>query len=182
MKAIPVTVSRSRLYRFSCKGGTLALQANSAGGRSGKGRAGRVLFLYWSRPNSYWDVMAAHLPVALITGIALMLPHMVACDDLPLITCTFLNLTGYPCPFCGLTRSFWALSHGNWALAVHHAPLACVIYVATAFLFAWHSTALLTGLRIRSSLLRLLKSRIAVGLTGAMVILNWAYRLISGFK
>jgi len=127
-------------------------------------------------------VAVAHLPLALITGIALMLPHMADGDDLPLIRCMFLNLTGYPCPFCGLTRSFWAIAHGNWAFALHHAPLACVIYVMTAVLFAWHSAALLTGLRIRSSLFCLLKSRLAVWLMGAMVILNWAYRLISGFK
>ena len=141
----------------------------------------QVSLLSWSRPDSYWDVVSAHLPLAIVTGIALMLPHAVACDDLPLIKCTLLSLTGYPCPFCGLTRSFWAIAHGNWAFAVHNAPLACLIYVATALLFAWHLTALITGLRLRTSLFRLLKSPPAVWLMAAMVILNWAYRLVLDF-
>jgi len=142
----------------------------------------QVSLLSWSRPDSYWDVVSAHLPLAIVTGIALMLPHAVACDDLPLIKCTLLSLTGYPCPFCGLTRSFWAIAHGNWAFAVHNAPLACLIYVATALLFAWHLTALITGLRLRTSLFRLLKSPPAVWLMAAMVILNWAYRLVPDLK
>jgi len=148
----------------------------------GKGRGDWVLLLSWTRPDSYGDVVVAHLPVALITGIALMLPHVVSCDDLPLMPCTFLSLTGYPCPFCGLTRSFWAIAHGDWAFAVHDAPVACLVYLATALLFAWHSTALITGLRVRSSLFRLLKSPIAVWLMVTMVALNWAYRLASGLK
>jgi hypothetical protein len=156
-------------------------QAEAAGEGRGEGRAGRALLLSWYRPDSYWDVAVAHLPVALITGIALMLPHVVVCDDLPLIKCTFLSLTGYPCPFCGLTRSFWAIAHGNWAFAVHNAPLACLIYVATALLFAWHLAALLTRLRIATSLVHLLKSRPALYLMAAMVVLNWAYRLVLYF-
>jgi len=157
-------------------------QIEAADEGRGKGRADRSLLVSWARPDFYWDVVAAHLPVALITGIALMLPHAVVRDDLPLIKCTFLSLTGYPCPFCGLTRSFWAIAHGNWAFAVYHAPLACLIYVATALLFAWHLTALMTGLRIRSSLFRLLKSPPVVWLMAATVIANWAYRLVSGLK
>jgi hypothetical protein len=111
-----------------------------------------------------------------------MLPLVVVRGDLPLIKCTFLNLTGYPCPFCGLTRSFWAIAHGNWAFAVHNAPLACLVYVGTAVLFAWHLTALITGLRVRSSLFHLLKSRPALLLMAAVVALNWAYRLASGLE
>jgi hypothetical protein len=183
MRTMPGTASLSSPRNVCNMHGMRTSQGKAeAEGRLTLNTTGRVLPLSWRRPDSYWDVAVAHLPVALITGIALMLPHMADGDDLPLIRCMFLNLTGYPCPFCGLTRSFWAIAHGNWAFALHHAPLACVIYVTTALLFAWHSAALLTGLRIRSSLFCLLKSRLAVWLMGAMVILNWAYRLISGFK
>ncbi|MBW1782435.1 MAG: DUF2752 domain-containing protein [Deltaproteobacteria bacterium] len=139
-------------------------------------------YLSWNRPDSYWDVVVAHLPVALITGIALLLPHMVPCHLLPLKKCTFLSLTGYPCPFCGLTRSFWAIADGNWAVALHNAPLACLVYVVTALLFAWHMTALMTGLRVGSRLFVLLKSPPVVWVTATMVVLNWAYRLGLGLE
>jgi len=139
-------------------------------------------FLSWNRPESYWDVVVAHFPVALVTGIALLLPHLVPCHLLPLKKCIFLSLTGYPCPFCGLTRSFWAVAHGNWAFAVHNAPLACLIYVATALLFAWHLTGLMTGLRVASGWCHRLASRPVIGLMATTVILNWAYRLASGLE
>jgi hypothetical protein len=61
--------------------------------------------------------------------------------------CTFLSLTGYPYPFCGFTRSFWAIAEGDWTFAVNNTPLACLAYIATALLFAWHITALLIGVR-----------------------------------
>jgi hypothetical protein len=157
-------------------------QPKAAVAGRGKEGAEQASLLSWSRPDSYWEVVVAHLPVALITGVALMLPHAAACDEIPLMKCTFLNLTGYPCPFCGLTRSFWAIANGNWAFAVHNAPLACLVYVVTAVLFAWHLAGLITRLRLRSGLFHLLKSRLVIWLMIAMVALNWAYRLGSGLE
>ena len=140
------------------------------------------LFFSWTRPDSYWDVVVAHLPLTLITGIALLLPHSVSYDILPLKKCTFLSLAGYPCPFCGFTRSFWAISSGDWGFALNNAPLACLAYMATALLFAWHLTALSMGLRVVSGLSWLLKSHYVCWLIVGMVVLNWAYRLAFGLK
>ncbi len=147
-----------------------------------RGRFFNPPFLSWTRPDSYWDVVVAHLPLALITGIALLLPHLISYDLLPLKKCTFLSLTGYPGPFCGFTRSFWAIAEGNWGFAFNNAPLACLTYMATAILFAWHMTALITGVRVISGLLHLLKSFHAGRLIVAMFILNWIYRLGLGLK
>jgi len=120
--------------------------------------------------------------MALITGIAWVLPYAVALDDLPLVPCTFLNVTGYPCPFCGLTRSFWAIAQGDWGLALRTAPFAFLLYGMTAVLFAWHSAALLVGLRVRSGVFQRLKSPVAVWLTVIVVLVNWGYRLAQGLK
>ena len=149
---------------------------------NGTGRGNLSPFLSWSRPDSYWDVVVAHLPLALITGIALLLPHLISYDFLPLKQCTFLSLTGYPCPFCGFTRSFWAIAEGDWGFAVNNAPLACLTYIATVLLFAWHITALLIGVRVVSGLFHLLKSFHAGWLIVAMLVLNCAYRLGLGLK
>jgi len=139
-------------------------------------------FLSWSRPSSYWVVVVAHLPLALITGIPLWLPHLVSGDFLPTKTCTFLSLTGYPCPFCGFTRSFWALADGDWAMALNNAPLACLLYIATALTFAWNMSALLIGVRVVSRTLRWVKTFPVGWLIAAMLLLNWGYRLSLGLK
>ena len=138
-----------------------------------------------TRPPSYWDVVGAHLPLALVTGIPLLVSHWVPHTLLPLKACTFLHLTGYPGPFCGFTRSFWAMAEGNLAFAIHNSPLACVLYIVVALLFAWHSAGLLFGVKITRG--RLLKLSLGQARwTGVLIIvlffLNWGYRLGLGLR
>ena len=40
--------------------------------------AGRLgSWAFWSRPRSYWTVVVYHLPLAVLTGVALFLPYAV---------------------------------------------------------------------------------------------------------
>lgn len=137
----------------------------------------KSLFPEWTRPDSYWDVVAAHLPIALLAGLGLFLPTWVSYHDLPLMKCTFRYVTGFPCPFCGFTRSLWSISAGEWTFAVRHCPLSLGIYGLMALFFAWHSTALLLGIRMKSGLYPLCKSVYAWWVVGAMFFLNWVYRI-----
>lgn len=142
-------------------------------------------FLSWIRPRSYWDVVGQHLPLSLVTGIALLLSNRVSCELLPLKHCTFLGLTGYPCPFCGFTRSFWAMAGGDWSFVVQNCPLVWLVYFAVVIVFAWNTTGLLLGVKIiRGRYLRLRsgQGRWAIGLVSALFILNWVFRLSLGLK
>ena len=49
--------------------------------------------------------------------------------------CPFYNLTGLPCPGCGLTRAFVCLGHGQWREAWHWHPLALPILLI--FVLLW---------------------------------------------
>lgn len=138
------------------------------------------LFPVWSRSDSYWDVMVAHFPIALLTGLGLFLPLWVSRHSLPLMKCTFLYLTGFPCPFCGFTRSLWSISAGEWSFAVGNFPLSVWIYGLMALFFAWHSTALLLGIRMESGFYRLCKSGVTWWIMGALFFSNWVYRISFG--
>ncbi len=124
----------------------------------------------------------AHLPMALIAGLGLVLPQWVSRDILPLKKCTFLYLTGFPCPFCGFTRSLWAISAGDWQFALRNCPLSLGVYGLMVAFFVWHSAALLLGVRIASGVYRMLKSTYAGWIIAAVFFLNWMYRLSLGLR
>jgi hypothetical protein len=93
--------------------------------------------------------------------------------------CTFKNLTGLPCPGCGLVRSITAFVHGDIAgsLACHRLGWLAFIYIAAQMLyrlillvipkrrdyFARYGTYLTRGLIV----------------VMALLVLNWAHTLIT---
>jgi len=52
-------------------------------------------------------------------------------------TCTFKNLTGLPCPGCGLARSIVAAMHGNFtdSFGFHRLGLLTLFYIFMQFLY-----------------------------------------------
>ncbi|RYG75437.1 DUF2752 domain-containing protein [bacterium] len=65
-----------------------------------------------------------------VLSLALPLPSSGAILGLP-SPCGLMNLTGIPCPGCGLTRSFVCCGHGHLAEAFVWHPLGPPLFVAT---------------------------------------------------
>lgn len=150
----------------------------------GRAEIGRLKsWVSWLRPRSYWDVVVYHLPLAIISGIALFLPYVVTPEKLPLVPCTFHYLTGIPCPLCGFTRSFWSIATGEWWLALVNCPLSFAIYFFVAALFVWNATALIFRVVLfpgpMFQMLRAYRGKIA-GIVCVLFFLNWVYRLAMG--
>ncbi|MBN2800489.1 MAG: DUF2752 domain-containing protein [Deltaproteobacteria bacterium] len=59
--------------------------------------------------------------------------------QLGLGTCTFLAMTGYPCPMCGATTTFTLLAHLRPLDGLINQPFAASLFVLTLALFgvAW---------------------------------------------
>ena len=130
-------------------------------------------------------VLAHHLPWVLIAGGVLLAAAILPLARIPYTVCTFLRLTGYPCPSCGLTRGFVAMAHGQWLAVLHACPLAALLYAATALVFAVNTVALLCGVRL--TLGRGFKWRARAWVVflcffGLLILLNWVYRLMHGMK
>ncbi len=56
--------------------------------------------------------------------------------------CTFKIATGRPCPGCGLTRAYCAISHGRLGDAFYFNPFSFVLYSATVVLALWPALGL----------------------------------------
>lgn len=128
---------------------------------------------------------AGRLGTVLGAVSALSLPRFVSLDDIPLRPCTFLQWTGYPCPLCGTTRSFWAMASGDWSWAFFNSPLGALLYVAVlvcALLsIAFFIGELLKGRKVQVSLMPRSSRRLTIVLVAALSA-NWIYRLVMGLK
>lgn len=73
----------------------------------------------------------------LVAAAALLVSAAVAPGSLPgLPLCWFKAMTGHPCPGCGLTHSFSAIGHGQFAAAWAYNPFGYLFYaIAVAMLF-----------------------------------------------
>jgi hypothetical protein len=61
-------------------------------------------------------------------------------DRADLFTCFFLEKTGYPCPTCGMSRSFYETFHFNFqkAFQFHHlGPVLVLILLIVLIKFSW---------------------------------------------
>jgi hypothetical protein len=150
----------------------------------GRAKTGRLKsWTFWRRPRSYWDVVVYHLPLTVVTGGALLLPYAAPLEQLPLIPCTFLHLTGWPCPLCGFTRSFWAIATGHWGFAIANCPLAIGVYLCVVLLFLWNAAALIIGVvLLRGPMLQwapIYRRKTAAGVL-LLFLLNWVYRMAMG--
>ncbi len=123
-----------------------------------------------------------HLAFILLAGIPLLLSLLVPIERMPSITCGFLALTGYPCPFCGLTRSFWAITAGEWTDAWYHWPFGFCLYGICLLVLIRHTFLFLLGpsydiWKRRPFSRNILKRIFFVGIL-LLFFLNWIYRLL----
>lgn len=134
-------------------------------------------------PRPRRDIAGIRLAMALCAGIPLLLTFLVPIKRLIFFECPFLSITGLSGPFCGFTRSLWAISAGEWTHATVNCPLAWLLYAALVSGFALNLIYILPGIRMRGpwvlSLTRVQANR-AIGILLALVLLNWIYRLWFG--
>jgi len=149
------------------------------------------LFLNISRPAeraNYWNTFAGNIFIFLFSGGILLAARFFPIDRFPLGFCVFLRLTGFPCPTCGFTRAFCDFANGNWTEGIYLCPFALVVFVLVALVFLYNAVVIaasLFGLRILSGKIMQLSSEKMAFLAVVfflLLIANWIYRLIIGFR
>ena len=89
--------------------------------------------------------------------------------------CPFYNLTGLPCPGCGLTRAFVCLGHGRWLESLHWHPLGLLIYGVFLLLWLRNGLFLWRGLTLWPVTPRI-TGRLGMG-AAALILLTGAARI-----
>lgn len=116
-------------------------------------------------------------PPLLLLAFLAPLPHGAAgkIAGLPSL-CGFHNLTGLPCPGCGITRAVVCLAHGRFAEAVIYHPLSPLVFAALVFVTLARAAEMVRpGWGMRPLPPRLLAAGAGVFL--GLLVMVWVLRL-----
>lgn len=112
-----------------------------------------------------------------VLGASWVMPQFWSRGISPIPPCLFHTLTGQPCPFCGGTRSFVAMAHGNVGAAVHVFPLGPLLFVALVLAVGYSIWSLATGRRVNVSIDPGARRAVTVLLL-AVLVANWMSKLL----
>jgi hypothetical protein len=126
-------------------------------------------------PSSVFPKSLHPLLVLLLLPFSLIIARLTEHIDLTVFRCSFKQVTGLPCAFCGGTRSFRALSHLNLTAALRWNPLATIVALT---LLAGALTHLIFPRAATDRLLRFLQTLPWVKLAISLILLNWIYLIV----
>jgi hypothetical protein len=144
-----------------------ANDAPPAGGALRAGRAERIV----------QAVVAAFLAGALAVG-RLLVPSPTGADthtQLGLPPCSMLQVTGRPCPTCGVTTAFALAARGEVVRALVTQPFGLVCFLATVGSLALVAVALASGRSLVPLMWRLRPGLLVIILL-IILLLSWAYK------
>jgi hypothetical protein len=95
----------------------------------------------------------------------------------PVPACLFHQLTGQPCPFCGGTRCFVLMAHGDVGAALAMYPIGPLLFVGLIAAILYSAFALATGKRLRVHLDGGTRRVVIIAAAGVLA-LNWAAKLL----
>ncbi|MBC8233467.1 DUF2752 domain-containing protein [bacterium] len=112
--------------------------------------------------------------------LVLLIARFVPFSLLPKFNCPFHILTGYPCPSCGMTRSFILMSHLKFWEGLNMNPLGALLFIFIATFVGYSFIVLVLHLpRIRFQVAERWEGvfiRIAFIF---VIVINWIFLLIN---
>ena len=119
--------------------------------------------------------------ILVILGAVLLLSIILDSAPQKFSLCLFYNLTGLPCPSCGMTRAFISLGHGDIHSAVLFNPASIPVYIAAwiGFIMALFQTV--SGKKFIEIIWNKHR-KILFPMILTMMAFVWIYKLISHFN
>jgi hypothetical protein len=115
----------------------------------------------------------------IITGLFLVIPFLINPDLVPVSICGFKNLTGLPCPACGMSHSLHALTHLRITDSVRFHPVGALLYLLVIIFFLKNTMELITKRKLITGIRpAFLPAGIILFLTAWLSV--WIVRILAG--
>lgn len=122
------------------------------------------------RPSKIWEIVI----LSSILLVALLVPPFYQGG---FTLCLFRNITGLPCPGCGMTRAFLFLGHGDFYEAIRLNPNSPLIFSIIVFLWFNKIVYMATGKEVRAYLTK--REKVVMYLLfGFAMVAGWVYNLL----
>lgn len=111
--------------------------------------------------------------------LVLLAARFVPFSLLPKINCPFHILTGYPCPSCGMTRSFILMSHLKFWTSMRMNPLGGLLFIFTAIFVGYAFITIVFRMRrIRLQVTEKWEGIFIRIVFILVIVINWIYLII----
>lgn len=117
--------------------------------------------------------------VAWILGLSIILTYSVLVNpgESNITTCQFHELTGLDCPTCGISRSFYAVSHFDLLNAFRHHIFGPILFTSFLFMLIYFMVELISKKEIQIKI-SFIKFRWFAGVFIGLWITTWIFRII----
>lgn len=87
--------------------------------------------------------------IIIIFGIMIIIPYVYTTDKIPLPECAFKSITAHSCPTCGISRSYFAMAHGEIFESLNYNFMGTLLYMASIAVIFMQIVYLIRGKEIR---------------------------------
>ncbi|MHB9112671.1 MAG: DUF2752 domain-containing protein [Thermoleophilia bacterium] len=147
----------------------------------------RGRYRHFSHESVSWQQLAVvELPLLALLFLVFSISALVSPDfelrasgvSVPLLyTCPFFALTGIPCLFCGMTRSFLAMGGLDVGQSLSYHPLGPALFILFAGLAVALAVSVVSRRRIRVSIGSALRRRLVTG-GAALLLAAWLVKVV----
>jgi hypothetical protein len=109
--------------------------------------------------------------------LCLAVLYLIPPQNIP-FTCLFHSITGHSCLTCGMTRSLYAMVHGDWIASFHYHLFGPAIFLGMLFGILIPAADAIQGkhsIIVTDPMIR----RYALGMTVFILLVYWGTRLAS---
>jgi hypothetical protein len=127
-----------------------------------------------------WEHRTIRVAAAGVLLFGILVAFLVPPSHLSFLKCAFHSVTGHSCLMCGMTRSLYAIAHGEFAASVRHHLFGPAVFIAMLLGFMVFSAEAVSGKKATLPKAGKIRNRILI-VFAVLWLVYWAARLAAEF-